>query len=309
MPARTATGFPGDALVAELMRFAASEGLNETPWKGLAVYRADSASARTPVVYEPCVCFIGRGRKRVHVGEEVVTFDPLRYLVIGVPLPVEGEIVEASADEPFLSLCLDIDVSLVSEVLLELDRLPADEAVRAIYVSQMSGGLSDAVLRLLRSLHDADDVRVLAPLAVKELLYRILRSEQGRHLLSVALRDGRGHRISAVLRYMRENFKRDLNVDQLAERASMSSSAFHHNFKAMTSLSPLQYLKTLRLHHARLLMLQEGMSAGDASHAVGYNSPSQFSREFKRLFGTPPLRELKRLQSAPGFSRTAELEP
>ena len=302
MTAQTKTGVRDNALAAELARFAATEGLNETPWPGLTVYRADSASTRTPVVYEPCVCFIGRGSKRVHLGEEVVTFDPLRYLVIGVPLPVEGEIVQASAKEPFLSLCLDIDVSLVSEVLLELERLPADEAVRALYVSRMSGDLSGAVLRLLRSLHDTDDVRVLAPLAVRELLYRILRGEQSHHLRSVALRDSRGHRISAVLRYVRENFTRIISVDELAERASMSPSAFHHNFKSMTSLSPLQYLKTLRLHHARRLMLQEGMSAGDASHAVGYNSPSQFSREFKRLFGTPPLRELKRLQNAPSVN-------
>ena len=287
MAARMDTGVGNSALSGELMRLATNEGLNETPWPGLAVYRADSTSVRTPVVYDPCVCFIGRGRKRVHLGEEVVTFDPLRYLVIGVPLPVEGEIVEASADEPFLSMCLDIDVSLLSEILLELEPVPADEAARAIYVSRMSEDISGTVLRLLRSLYDADDVRVLAPLAVRELLYYILRGKQGHHLRSVALRDSRGHRISAV---------------QLAERASMSSSAFHHNFKSMTSLSPLQYLKTLRLHHARLLMLQQGMSAGDASHAVGYNSPSQFSREFKRLFGTPPLRELKRLQRTPGVA-------
>ena len=296
------TGVGDSALSGELMRLATNEGLNETPWPGLAVYRADSTSVRTPVVYDPCVCFIGRGRKRVHLGEEVVTFDPLRYLVIGVPLPVEGEIVEASADEPFLSMCLDIDVSLLSEILLELEPVPADEAARAIYVSRMSEDISGTVLRLLRSLYDADDVRVLAPLAVRELLYYILRGKQGHHLRSVALRDSRGHRISAVLRYMQENFRRAISVEQLAERASMSSSAFHHNFKSMTSLSPLQYLKTLRLHHARLLMLQQGMSAGDASHAVGYNSPSQFSREFKRLFGTPPLRELKRLQRTPGVA-------
>ena len=305
MAARMETSIAADTLSHELMRFAAEEGLNETPWPGLAVYRADSTSARTPVVYDPCVCFIGRGSKLVHLGDQVITYDPLRYLVVGVPLPVEGEIVEASADEPFLSLRLDIDVSLVSEVLLELERVPAGEAVRAIYVSRMSRDLSGAVLRLLRSLHDPNDVRVLAPLAVRELLYHILRGEQGHHLRSVALRDSRGHRISAVLRYMQENFKRAVSVDQLAERASMSPSTFHHNFKSMTSLSPLQYLKTLRLHHARLLMLQQGMSAGDASHAVGYNSPSQFSREFKRLFGTPPLRELRRLQSEPGVASGA----
>lgn len=297
----TETDLSGSNLFSELMRFAPAEGLNETPWPGLVLFRADDPATRIPVVYEPCVCFVAHGRKQVHVAGEVITYDPLHYLVVGVPLPVEAEIVEASADEPFISLKLNIDVSILSELLL--DTKPgsgSDEASRAIYASRMNRDLSGAVVRLLRALHSTDDARVLAPLAVRELLYHILAGEQGERLRSVAIRDSRAHRIASVLRFMQENFSRPLNVDELAGQASMSASTFHHNFKSMTSLPPLQYLKMIRLHQARLLMLNDGLGAGEAAHAVGYNSPSQFTREFKRLFGTSPLRERKRLQDTPG---------
>lgn len=293
----------GSTLRGELMRLAPAEGLNESPWPGLAVFRANDARARVPVVYQPCICIVGHGSKRAHLGGETYTYDPLHYLVVGVPLPVEAEIVQASPAEPFLSLRLDIDIATVSELLLDAEPAPAaDGAARAIYASRMNRNLAGAVLRLLGSLHDAGDARVLAPLASRELLYHILRGEQGHRLRSVALRDSRAHRISTVLRHMQEHFRRPLTVDELAALASMSPSTFHHNFKSMTSLSPLQYLKTIRLHHARVLMLQDGLSAGDAAHAVGYGSPSQFSREFKRLFGTPPLRERRRLQQGAGHA-------
>ncbi|MEO0997450.1 MAG: helix-turn-helix domain-containing protein, partial [Pseudomonadota bacterium] len=160
--------------------------------------------------------------------------------------------------------------------------------------------LTGVVNRLLRSLHGATDRRVLAPLAVREFLYRILIGEQGERLRSVALRDSRAARIATVLRFMRDNFDRPLSVDELAERAAMSTSAFHQNFKSMTSLPPLQYLKMIRLHQARQLLLQDDVSAGEAAYSVGYNSPSQFTREFKRFFGAPPLRERRRLRNGSG---------
>lgn len=295
------TGLTGGALLSELERLALHEGINETPWPGLVVFRTSDRAARIPVVYEPCVCIVAQGRKRVHLSDRVYTYDPLHYLVVGVPLPVEAEIFEASADAPFLSLRLDIDVSIVGELLIDADRNPdPDEAPRAIYASPMIQDLSAAVIRLLRSLRNPGDARVLGALAVREILYHILIGEQGERLRSLALRDGRAQRIDAVLRFMQENYQRPLSIDELAERAYMSASTFHHNFKSVTSISPLQYLKTIRLHQARLLILNGGASAGEAAHTVGYSSPSQFSREFKRLFGTPPVRERKRLQNTPG---------
>ena len=294
-------GLAGGALQSELMQFAPEEGLNDSPWPGLVIFRADDTATRIPVVYEPCICVVAHGRKQVHLNGEVLTYDPLHYLVVGVPLPVEAEIVEASTDAPFLSLRLDIDTSMLSELLLDANPGPdPDEASRAIYTSRMNQDLFGAVMRLLRSLRNANDTRVLAPLAVREVLYHTLIGEQGERLRTVAARDSRAHRIAAVLRFMRENFRRPLSVDELAGQASMSVSTFHHNFKSMTSLPPLQYLKMIRLHQARLLMLNDGLSAGEAAYTVGYNSPSQFTREFKRFFGTSPVREVKRLQNTPG---------
>ncbi len=297
----TNTEIAGGALHSELAQFAPEEGVNESPWPGLVVFRADDTATRIPVVYEPCICAVAHGRKQVHLNGEILTYDPLHYLVVGVPLPVEAEIVEASIDAPFLSLRLDIDVTMLSELLLDAKPGPdPDEASRAIYTSRMNQDLSGALIRLLRSLHNENDARVLAPLAVREVLYHILTGEQGERLRAVAARDSRAHRIAAVLRFMRENFRRPLSIDELARHASMSASTFHHNFKSMTSLPPLQYLKMIRLHQARLLMLNDGLNAGEAGYTVGYNSPSQFTREFKRFFGTPPVREVKRLQNTPG---------
>jgi AraC-like DNA-binding protein len=294
-------GLTGGALLSELERFAPDDGTHESPWPGLAIFRASEQASRIPVVYKPCLCLVAHGRKQVHLGDEVYTYDPLNYLVVAVPLPVEAEIIEASPARPFVSLRLDIDVSVLSKLLIDADiHSGPDEAPRGIYASRMNQDLSGAVIRLLRTLHNAKDVRVLAPLAVREILYHVLIGEQGERLRSAAMRDSRAHRIGAVLRFMQENYRRSLGINELAEQAYMSPSTLHHNFKSVTAMSPLQYLKLVRLHQARLLMLHDGVSAGEAAHSVGYNSPSQFSREFKRLFGTPPIRELKRLQSTAG---------
>ena len=293
------SGLTEGTLLSELKRLAPNEGLNESPWPGLTIFRADKPATCVPVVYEPCICVVAHGRKQVHIGGEVITYDPLHYLVVSVPLPVEAEIVEASTDEPFLSLRLDIDTSMLSGLLLDArPNTPQDDASRAIYASPMTSELSGAVGRLLRSLHNPNDARILAPLALREFLYHILLGEQGKRLRSVAVRDSRANRIAAVLRFMHDNSSHTLTVEELARRASMSASTFHHNFKSMTSLPPLQYLKMIRLHQARLLMLNDGLSAGEAAYSVGYNSASQFTREFRRVFGAPPAREIRRLQGS-----------
>ncbi|MEO1245626.1 MAG: AraC family transcriptional regulator [Pseudomonadota bacterium] len=289
----------GGLPLSEFLRLAPEEGLNESLWPGLAIFRADKPATRIPVVYEPCICVVAHGRKQVHIGDEVISYDPLHYLVVGVPLPVEAEIVEASKEAPFLSLRLNIDIPMLSELLLDAKPEPGpDDAARAIYASRMNSSLSGAVSRLLKSLHNTSDSRVLAPLAIRELLYHILIGEQGERLRSVAMRDSRANRIAAVLRYLHKHSSQPLSVEELAKRASMSVSTFHHNFKSMTSLPPLQYLKMIRLHQARLLMLNDGLGAGEAAYSVGYNSASQFTREFRRVFGAPPAREIKRLQNS-----------
>ncbi|MEO0972615.1 MAG: AraC family transcriptional regulator [Pseudomonadota bacterium] len=293
-------GVVGAALVAELRHFAEHEGMNPTPWAPLSVFRADSPAARVAVMYEPCVCFVGTGHKQVYLDQTVYTYDPMNYLVVGVPLPVEAQITRATPSEPFLSLRLRIDTAVLGELAPEVEPVPAPSglAPRGIYASPLSQEVSSNVLRLMRAVRSDVDRRVLAPLAERELLYHLLRGPQAVALRAVAARDSRAHRIGAALRYMEQHYASPLTVDELAERAFMSTSTFHHNFKALTSMSPLQYLKTMRLHQARLLMLHEGMSAGDAAHAVGYNSQSQFTREFRRRFGNSPSNERKRLRGA-----------
>ena len=288
---------PVAALLGELKRHAVVDGMNATPWPNLVVFRADSTAARVPVVYEPCVCVVGHGSKRVHLEQTDYVYDPLNYLVVGVPLPVEAEITEASPENPFLSMRLKIDVAVLSELLTEIDA-PDDEPGRVrpgIFATPVTQDIVGVVLRLLRATHSEANRRVLAPLAERELLYHLLNGEQAEALRAVATRDSRAQRISATLRFIAENYAESISIDDLAGQACMGVSTFHHNFKALTSMSPLQYLKMVRLHQARLLMLHEGTTAGDAAHAVGYNSQSQFTREFRRRFGNSPTGERHRL--------------
>jgi AraC-like DNA-binding protein len=286
-----------------ISRWAPQEGRTQSSWPGLSFFRASRPSARIPVVYEPCICVVAQGSKRAFLGDRVYTYDPQNYLVLSVPLPAESEIVEASPEEPFLSLALQVDVSALSALLLEMasgDPPPAwrQPARPGIFVSQMSQDLSGSVMRLLTALGHPLDRRILAPLAVREVLYHVLSGEQGDVLRSVALQDSRSHRIAQVLRFLSTHFEEPLEISTIARAAFMSPSTLHHTFKEVTSVSPLQYLKQIRLHHARLLMLNEGLSAGEAAHRVGYGSPSQFSREFKRLFGAAPVQEVERLRQA-----------
>lgn len=254
------------------------------------------------MVYQPCVCVVAQGRKRAFLGRETYAYDALNYLVLSVPLPVEGEILEASPEKPFLALRLALDAADLSELLLELGEHGAGasrgRACRGIFVSKLGDDLLAAVVRLLGALEDPGDRRVLAPLARREILYRLLVGEQGHLLRSFALGESRSHRVARVVRYLQENYDRTLDIATMADVAHMSTSTLHHTFKEVTSVSPLQYLKRIRLHKARLLMVHDGVGAGEAAHRVGYGSPSQFSREFKRLFGAPPAREVERLRAS-----------
>lgn len=284
-------------------RWAPQEGRNASPWPGLSFMRASRPSTRLPVVYKPCICFVAQGSKRAFLGDRIYTYDPRNYLVLSVPLPVESEIFQASPQEPFLSMSLQIEPSAVSDLLLEMADGELDVAQRqparpGIFVSRMSDGLAGVLARLLGALDDPMDRRILAPLAVREILYHVLSGEQGDLLRAVALHDSRSHRVARVLRFLNTHYDQPLAISTIAREANMSPSALHHTFKEVTSVSPLQYLKQIRLHQARLLMLHGELSAGEVAFRVGYNSPSQFSREFRRLFGIPPTQEIQRLREA-----------
>lgn len=286
-----------------ISQWAPQEGRNHSSWPGLSFFRATRPSTRIPVVYESCIVVVAQGRKRAFLGEKVYTYDPQNYLVLSVPLPLESEIVEASPEEPYLSLSLQVDVTMVSDLLLEMASGELPPAWRqpvqpGIFVSRMGEDLSGAVTRLLTALGHPLDRRILAPIAAREILYHVLSGEQGGLLRSVAMQDSRSHRIAQVLRFLNEHYGEPLEISTIARAAFMSPSTLHHTFKEVTSVSPLQYLKQIRLHQARMLMLNEGLSAGEAAHRVGYGSPSQFSREFKRLFGAAPTQEVERLRQA-----------
>jgi AraC-like DNA-binding protein len=232
------------------------------------------------------------------VANDHIIYDPLHYLVVALPMPLEAEIVVASAKKPFLSLALEIDVSMVGKLLLEMaeeEHRPEAKInpTQAIYASPMNDDLLDAVVRLLRALESPADSRILGPGAVKEILYHILRGEQGSFLRAIALRDSGSHRIAQIVRFLQENYHQSLDISSMARFAGMGNSTLHHIFEKFVGQSPIQYLKKIRLHQARLMIVSKGLNASEAAYKVGYNNASQFSREFKRQFGLPPSRAAK----------------
>lgn len=273
---------------------AAQEGIHPTLVEGVRVGRHSEPQPRTPCIYEPMIVVIGQGRKRGYLGDEVYAYDPFNYLVLSVPLPVECE-WEASPNEPLLFVTIPVEPTMLGEILLEMDEhlLPVDRMQRGIATAPLSEELSGAVIRLLECLQCPLDSQMLGRPTVREIVYRVLCSEQGGSLRALASRDEHFTRIARVLKDIHTDCAKPFNVESMAKRAGMSVAAFHQNFKTVTASSPLQYLKRIRLDRAKRLMAHDGHNASTAARAVGYESPSQFSREFKRLFGVTPLEEVE----------------
>lgn len=259
-----------------------------------------------PVVYEPSLCLAVSGRKRVLVGDASFLYDSAQFLVVSVDLPVSGMVVDASADDPYLCLKLDLDVGALTELLLAHDaRVPHADHAPSIAVGDVDAGLLDAAFRLLRLLDTPDDMAALAPLVEREILYRLLTGSQGAMLRHIATADSRLHQISRAVAWIKDHYAGAFSIDHLAALAGMSASSFHEHFKSVTRFSPLQYRTRLRLLEARRLMVAEAMDAASASFHVGYESPSQFNRDYSRAFGLPPLRDAARLRAAPEVGLTA----
>jgi AraC-like DNA-binding protein len=234
------------------------------------------------------------------LGDKQYRYDPAHYLVATATLPVASRITEASRDRPFLSLLLRLDPVLVGSVMVEAGH-PAPRnhsAVRAIDVSPLEAGLLDAVVRLVRLLDAPADARFLAPLVKREIVYRLLMGEQGGRLRQIAALGGQTNRVAKAIERLRNDFDRPLRIEEIARELGMSVSGFHHHFKEVTAMSPLQFQKQLRLQEARRLMLGEDLDAGSAGYRVGYDDASHFNREYKRLFGAPPMRDVARLREA-----------
>ena len=287
-------------LAALIQRQCPGDGLHSSAIAGLDLACAAQPSLPVPTLYRPCLCIIAQGRKDVRLGDEQYTYDPLNYLVASVTLPVTGQVIGATPEQPYLSLRLEIDPALITSLIADIGPIgvPNPGPRRALYLDRLDTQLLDAVLRLLRLLETPRDIAMLAPLALREIFYRLLHSPQGHRLHEIAIADSQGQRISRAIEWLNLNFDQPLRIEDLAREVNLSTSTLHHRFKAVTALSPLQYQKQLRLQEARRLMLCEGLEASSASYRVGYESPSQFSREYSRLFGAPPLRDLARLRSS-----------
>jgi AraC-like DNA-binding protein len=284
-------------MVELLATLAPGEGFTPSSLDGVKFMRTNVSTPRVPVMYEPSIVIVAQGRKRGFLGSQAFTYDAQHYLMLAVPLPFECE-TQASLDEPMLAISMRIDLAVVAELLMTLNdtRGPIDSEPRAVYATPLDRTLSDAVLRLLESLASPHDARILGPSIVREICYRVLTGSQGDMIRAALTHQDHFGRISKALRRIHSHFADTLDVPTLAREAGMSLAVFHAQFKAVTETSPMQYVKTTRLHHARLLMVQNGLNVSAAATRVGYESASQFSREFKRLFGASPIDDVKRLR-------------
>lgn len=282
-------------------RSAKSDGLHETAVPRLFVIRSSTPTEPIHGVYQPAVCIIAQGRKHATLGDAVYTYDEDQYLVISMDVPVIGQVIEATEAKPYLCIRFDLDIATLGTLLLDMPPVrESTEPAPALGVSRITPALTDAAIRLLALLDTPQDISVLAPLIERELLFRLLQGDQAAKLREIATGGSRLQQVGRAIDFIKRNFRESFRVEDVADEARMSASALHSHFKAVTAMSPLQYQKQMRLQQARLLMFQGLCDAAAASHRVGYSSPSQFSREYRRLFGLPPQRDIARLKELPG---------
>jgi len=280
-------------------RFSMEEGVNDTPISNLKLIRGTAPTSQVHALMEPTICLIAQGKKRTMMGDQVFEYDGSKYLIASVDVPIVGQILEASDERPYLCLRVDLDRKMLAEMLLEIgDSAPEAPCGASLAVSDVTPDLLDAAIRLVRLLETPNDIPVLGKLVMRELIYRLLVGEQGARLRQMAHGESRLGQINRAIIWIKENFRESFAIETLANEARMSASALHQHFKQVTAMSPLQYQKQMRLQEARRLILVEAMDAASASHAVGYESPSQFSREYRRLFGAPPVRDAARLRES-----------
>lgn len=287
-------------LARYMERYCQEDGVHSTAISSLHFIRASHKSAPIHSIHEPALCIVVQGKKLVMLSQDRYLYDPAHYLVVSVDLPISGEIIQADTESPYLCLRLDFTPKQIFDILMESDAANGkeEETHRGLFVSKMNASLFDAVLRLVRLLDTPDDVSLLAPLVIREILYRILQDEQGGSVKQIAMIGSHAQRITQVIHLIKQDFDKPLRIEELAGTVNMSSSSLHHHFKQVTGSSPIQYQKQLRLQEARRLMFSKSADAADAGFHVGYESPSQFSREYARMFGLPPKRDIKRLRES-----------
>lgn len=290
-----------DELGALIAQHVPGDGVHAT-----AIPRVSLISAATPTeplhaLQRPALCIIASGAKQVLLGDQVYRYDRRDFLVASVDVPVTGQVLEA----PYLCFRLDLDPAMLSGLLLEVGATEADngdETASGLTLAPVTPELLDATVRLARLLNSPRDIPALAPLAEREILYRLLLCEGAAKLRQIAMADSRLQQVSRAIRWIRQYYAEPFSIDTVAAEARMSSSSLHHHFKTVTGMTPLQYQKQIRLQEARRLILAHDMDAAAAGHIVGYESPSQFSREYSRLFGAPPVRDIARLRAMQAFN-------
>ncbi|RZI61974.1 MAG: AraC family transcriptional regulator [Rubrivivax sp.] len=287
-------------IIETAVRYKSGAFSTPSPVAGVRILYSEKSHPRTPVLYEPSIVIVAQGAKVGYLGDKTFRYDADRYLLLTVPLPFECQTI-ASPAEPFVGVSIDIDTAVLQELLIELEDERLDRPASLDSAGVNSAAFTEDVLcaleRLFDAMHRPRDAKVLGRLILKEIIYHVLCGDSGAALQALANRHSHFAQVTKALQHIESHYARPLSVEHLAGLVNMSVSAFHHNFKAVTNTSPLQYVKSYKLHQARLIMLNEGVKAGVAATRVGYESPSQFSREFKRYFGATPVDEVARLRA------------
>lgn len=286
------------ALCIRIARYTEQGDLYTTAIPGLSLFRREEQSEPISGMYEPSICLAVQGAKRVILGDDSFVYDSHRYLITSVDLPTIVQILEASPEKPYLGIRLKFDLKEISQLMVDsnLPQPRQQQSSRGMATGEMTQQIVNAFVRLIDLLDDEKDIPILAPVIQREIIYRLLVGDQGERLRQIATAGSQSQHIAKAIGWLKSNYRQAVSMDDLATLANMSVSTFHHHFRSLTALSPLQFQKQLRLQEARRLMLAERLDAANAAFQVGYESPSQFSREYNRLFGAPPLRDISKLR-------------
>lgn len=287
-----------ERMVELLYLLAPGEGYTQSLLEGVRFMRSNRPLRLTPVLYEPSIVIVCQGRKKGYLGSDVYVYDAMHYLVLSVPLPFISE-TEASPDDPLLAVSIRLNMATVADLVSMVGQgeTRSGDSLQCMFSTPLKMTMTNATVRLLEALRSPEEAQVLAPSIVREICYRVLVDEQGGAVRTALAQQGQFGRIAKALNRIHADFAEPLEVSRLANEVGMSTSVFHVHFKAVTQSSPLQYIKSTRLHHARMLMIRDGLPAAAAAMRVGYESPSQFSREFKRFFGRPPGEEVREMKA------------
>ncbi len=281
------------AITGYMASHGGGDGLYATALPGFYLMRSSTLTMPKPAIYRPALCIIVDGAKQIMFGERLFTYQAMQALVISVEMPAFGQVIRASREQPMIALTLELDVTILREVLEEMESSPkpSGDGGPGVFVQNFGAELQDCVLRLMRMLDTPKSIPILRQAILREISFWLLSGENGSEVCKLALPGSRTRRVADAIHLLRDNFTAPVRVEQLAAAAKMSPSSFHQHFKMLTSMSPLQYQKQLRLLEARRLMVADGLNAANAAYQVGYESASQFSREYARMFGTPPKRD------------------